>query len=64
MVGVEWKVDGLSNVNEISNGLLQSQKLKILGGQDVVWRRGAPVSVYSWISDLQNEDVEATYVLP
>ena len=52
MVGVEWKVDGLSDVDKIGNGLFQSQKLKVLGGQDVVWRRGAPESVYSSISKL------------
>jgi hypothetical protein len=52
MVGVEWKVDRLGDVDEIGNGLLQSQKLKVLGGQDVVWRRRAPESVYKIFSKL------------
>ena len=64
MVGVEWKVDSLSDTDEIGNGLFQSQKLKVLGGQDVIWRRGTPESVYPSISLLANEYLEITYAPP
>ena len=64
MIGVEGQVDRLSNVDEVSNGLLESQKLKVFGGQIVVWRRGAPESVCSSFSKQPHEDQRVTYAPP
>jgi hypothetical protein len=45
VISVERQVNGLCDVDEVGNGIVQGQILESLGIQVVVWRRFAPVSV-------------------